>query len=84
MLDEPTSGVHGVEQDRVSAVLKEVKTMGVTVLLVEHHMHVVRAHADRVVALQAGRVLRVGTPQDVLDSDIFRAAIVGGGGTKHG
>lgn len=79
MLDEPTSGVHGAEQDRVGAVLSEVtESMGIAVVLVEHHMHVVRAHADRVIGLQAGKVLTVGAPDEVLDSDIFRGAILGG------
>lgn len=78
MLDEPTSGVHGADQERVNVALRVARQqLGAAILLVEHHMHIVREHADRVVALQAGRVLSVGTPTEVLESEVFREVIVG-------
>jgi ABC-type branched-subunit amino acid transport system ATPase component len=61
-------------------MLLEIKSsQRVTVLVVEHHMELVRAVADKVVGLQAGTVLAVGSPNEVLDSANFRAALVGAG-----
>ena len=78
LLDEPTSGLDSGEQAVVERLLLELKRLtSVSILLVEHHMSVVRRTADRVLGVQAGAVLAVGSPHEVLDSDNFRAAIVG-------
>jgi len=75
LLDEPTSGLDGSEQSAVGSMLRELHAAtDVTVLVVEHHMHIVRQIADRVVALESGRVLTIGTPEEVLASDSFREA----------
>jgi ABC-type branched-subunit amino acid transport system ATPase component len=79
LLDEPTSGLDAAEQSSVAHMLLELsRTTPVTLLVVEHHMEIVRNVARKVVGLQGGMVLATGTPEEVLDSDIFRAAIVGG------
>jgi ABC-type branched-subunit amino acid transport system ATPase component len=84
LLDEPTSGVHGSEQQRVTSVLREVRArFNTATVLVEHHMDIVRTNADRVVGLQAGRVLVSGSAQQVLESNAFREAIVGGSTSVH-
>ena len=79
LLDEPSSGLDAHERDALRATLLLLREQSsVSLLVVEHHMDLVRATASTVVALQAGQVLMVGPPNDVLDSDLFRAAIVGG------
>jgi ABC-type branched-subunit amino acid transport system ATPase component len=78
MLDEPTSGLDAAEQAVVRDLLAALRASGcVTALVVEHHMDLVRAVAGQVIGLQAGEVLMVGTAEEVLDSDEFRAAVVG-------
>lgn len=79
LLDEPTSGLDTAGQQRVVSLLTAIRDrQNPAMLVVEHHMHLVRAIADRVVGLQAGSVIAVGTPSEVLDSAEFRAAVVGG------
>lgn len=78
LLDEPTSGLDRNEQSRVRELLLELQaTNRATIVLVEHHMDVVRAVATKVVGLQAGKVLATGTTTEVLDSASFKAAMVG-------
>ena len=78
LLDEPTSGLDAREQQVVERMLVDVaRSRSVTVLVVEHHMDLVRRVANRVIGLQAGQVLAVGSPTEVLDSETFRAAVVG-------
>jgi branched-chain amino acid transport system ATP-binding protein len=78
LLDEPTSGLDRAEQERMRELLSRLRAAAtMTIILVEHHMDVVRKTCDHVVGMQAGTVLMTGTPADVLDSDDFRAAIVG-------
>ena len=79
LLDEPTSGLDPDEQQAVGRLLTELHhATPVTILVVEHHMDVVRTVATKVVGLQSGSILATGTPHEVLDSELFRAAIVGG------
>jgi branched-chain amino acid transport system ATP-binding protein len=78
LLDEPTSGLDIGEQRHVKQLLNRIRDeRRLTVLVVEHHMDLVRECADHVIGLQAGSVLATGTAAEVLDSDAFRAAIVG-------
>jgi len=77
-LDEPTSGLDAEEQRIVRDILLELRRQErMTVVLIEHHMDLVRAVATSVIGLQAGTVLATGTPSEVLDSEAFRAAVVG-------
>jgi branched-chain amino acid transport system ATP-binding protein len=79
LLDEPTSGLDSAGQQRVVALLAAIRDrQNPAMLVVEHHMQLVRAIADQVAGLQAGSVIAVGTPAEVLDSAEFRAAVVGG------
>jgi ABC-type branched-subunit amino acid transport system ATPase component len=81
LLDEPTSGLDVHERERVQNLLMELrKSTELAILVVEHHMDIVRATADRAIGLQAGAVLAVGTAVEVLDSEAFRSSVVG---TRH-
>jgi branched-chain amino acid transport system ATP-binding protein len=78
LLDEPTSGLDPDEQKAVGRLLTELhRATPTTILMVEHHMDVVRTVANKVLGLQSGSVLVSGTPDEVLDSAAFRSAIVG-------
>lgn len=79
LLDEPSSGLDSGEQQIVVRVIKGLQETGdISLLVVEHHMEVVREVADRVIGMQAGTVLKIGTPTEVLDSEEFREALIGG------
>jgi branched-chain amino acid transport system ATP-binding protein len=79
LLDEPSSGLDSTERASLQATLIALREERlVTTLVVEHHMHLVRSVATRVIGMQAGEVIAVGTPSDVLDSEAFREAVVGG------
>jgi branched-chain amino acid transport system ATP-binding protein len=77
LLDEPTSGLDRGEQATIVRILDQLRASGrLAVLVVEHHMDVVRACTNRVIGLQAGEVIADGATADVLDSEDFRAALV--------
>jgi ABC-type branched-subunit amino acid transport system ATPase component len=78
LMDEPTAGMGSEERAAVEQMTKVIRQeLGTAILMVEHHMDVVRAIADRVVAMQTGTLLKVGTPDEVLESDEFVVASLG-------
>ncbi|MTD55447.1 ABC transporter ATP-binding protein [Amycolatopsis pithecellobii] len=78
LLDEPTSGLDIGEQRKVVDIIQDLRAdPSVSILLVEHHMDVVRQCASRVLGVQAGRVIATGTPDEVFESPEYREAVVG-------
>jgi branched-chain amino acid transport system ATP-binding protein len=74
LLDEPTSGLDADQTVRLRAVVAALDT---TVLLVEHDMGFVMDTCDRLVVLDLGRVIATGTPAQVRDDPVVRAAYLG-------
>lgn len=65
LLDEPAGGLTGREIDSLGQVLSTVRACGVGVLLVEHHTDFVFGICDRVTAIDFGKVIAKGTPDEV-------------------
>jgi branched-chain amino acid transport system ATP-binding protein len=66
LLDEPSSGLSVEETDEMAFWIQDIRTLlGITVLMVEHDMSLVSAVSDRVLALNYGRPLAVGTAREV-------------------
>lgn len=66
LLDEPAGGISHEEVDGMSRLLRRVHTeLGVTMLLVEHHMGFVMGISDRVVVLDFGKKIAEGSPSEV-------------------
>ncbi|MFI6498694.1 ABC transporter ATP-binding protein [Nonomuraea typhae] len=74
LLDEPTSGLDRDQTVRLRAV---VSALDATVLLVEHDMGFVMDTCDRIVVLDLGRVIAAGTPREVRENPVVRAAYLG-------
>ena len=75
LLDEPAGGMNHEEVDELGRLIRQIRDdRGVTVLLVEHHMSLVMAVSDRVVALEFGRKIAQGTPVEIQrNEDVIRA-----------
>jgi branched-chain amino acid transport system ATP-binding protein len=74
LLDEPVSGMNPAETASFMRKLAEIRTLGITVLLVEHDMKMVMGVSDRVVCLNQGRIIANGTPAEIQrNPDVIRA-----------
>ena len=69
LLDEPAGGLTGREIDSLGQVLSTVRSCGVGVLLVEHHTDFVFGICDRVTAIDFGKVIAKGPPDEVRNHD---------------
>jgi len=78
LLDEPASGLNNEETDDVSFWLEDIKhDLGVTLVMVEHDMNLVGQVADRVMAINEGRLLTIGTPDEVREHPDVQRAYLG-------
>jgi branched-chain amino acid transport system permease protein len=66
LLDEVLSGLTPAEMASAIGLVRQIRDHGTTVVFVEHVMHVVTELADRVVVLDAGRVIATGAPTAVM------------------
>lgn len=79
LLDEPTSGVSTADKEPIMVVLKEIlKKKGITAIMVEHDLSVVRNHSERVIVMHEGRVLADGTPELVSSDQKVIEVLIGG------
>lgn len=66
LLDEPAAGLNHEELDGLAATIRRIRDdLGVTVLLVEHHMSLVMAVSDRIVVLNFGKKIAEGSPAEI-------------------
>ena len=78
LLDEPASGVAEAEARALRPLLRRIRDeTGVSIVLVEHDVGLVADVADRIVGMDAGKVLCEGTPDEVLSDPAMIAAYLG-------
>ena len=79
LLDEPSSGLNVEETEGMGFWIEDIKKdLGITVIMVEHDMNLVRMVSDRVMALNYGRVIALGTPDEVQNHPEVVRAYIGG------
>ncbi len=77
MLDEPMAGVNPALTESLLDHILDLKDLGMTVLFVEHDMHMVRHIADWVVVMAEGRVVAEGPPETVMHDQAVIDAYLG-------
>jgi branched-chain amino acid transport system permease protein len=78
LLDEPSAGAGAEALDRLAGILDALRQRGLSVLVVEHNLRLVRSVAQEVVVLDAGSRLASGTPEEVARDEAVRRAYLGG------
>ena len=75
LLDEPAGGLNHDEVGELGGLIRQIRAdRQVTVLLVEHHMSLVMSVSDHVVAIDFGRVIGEGSPEEVQKNpEVIRA-----------
>ena len=78
LLDEPSSGLDEDETGRFGVILAQaVSERGLGILLVEHDMALVMAACQQIFVLEFGHLIFEGTPAEVQNSELVRAAYLG-------
>ncbi len=78
LLDEPFAGVNPVLFAQISDRLRALADTGISLLIIEHNLHALGRLASRLYAMDRGRLLATGTPDEVLRNETVRDAYIGG------
>lgn len=84
LLDEPLAGLDIDGVDLVREAVRSLKESGAAVLVVEHNTEALGGMADRIVFMEAGRVVLEGAPEVVLTAPVVLEAYFGSSGTAAG
>ena len=78
LLDEPFAGVNPVLVSEISKRIRELNGQGVGFLVVEHNLQALSGLVHRMYAMDRGRIIAEGPPEDVLRETAVREAYMGG------
>lgn len=65
LVDEPAAGLNGKELEQSVKLIKYAKEQGIGIVLIEHNMGMVMSVCERIVVLDFGKVIAIGTPEEV-------------------
>lgn len=77
MLDEPAAGLGGEDMARLIELLTDLKQEGIALVVIEHHMDLIMAVADRICVLDLGRQLALGRPSEIQHDERVLEAYLG-------
>lgn len=78
ILDEPSLGLGPIIVDNLFAILRQINTQGVTILMVEQNAVMALEYADRAYVLENGRVTLSGPSRELAEDENVRRAYLGG------
>ena len=79
MKDEPAAGLNSRETIELAGIIRRIKELGVTVVLVEHDMELVMDICETIIVLNLGKKLAEGTPREIQENEAVIAAYLGEG-----
>jgi branched-chain amino acid transport system ATP-binding protein len=65
LLDEVMAALNRVEMQEIMALIRKLRDDGLTVVVVEHHMHAIMSLCERIIVLNFGRKIAEGSPEDI-------------------
>ncbi len=77
LMDEPAAGLNSQETVELACLIRQIRDLGITVVLVEHDMELVMDICDRIVVLNLGVKLAEGTPGEIQKNHEVIAAYLG-------
>jgi branched-chain amino acid transport system ATP-binding protein len=75
--DEAMAGLSGSEVDEVLDLLMKLADESITIIMIEHIMHAVMRFSERIMCLDAGKIIAIGEPSDVMAERRVQEAYLG-------
>jgi len=77
LLDEVAAGLNPKETEAAMEIIQKIRSSGVTILIVEHVMKVIMGISDRIMAINFGKEIARGTPQEIVNNEEVIKAYLG-------
>ena len=78
LLDEPAAGMNPQETAELTAFINQIRDeMGLTILIIEHHMNLVMDISNRIYVIDFGKLIAQGSPEEVQNNDLVIKAYLG-------
>lgn len=77
LLDEPSLGLAPLLVEAIGGIIREIKSRGVTILLVEQNVNMALQMASRGYVLEIGKIVLEGTGEELLNNDLVKKAYLG-------
>lgn len=77
LLDEPTAGVSPKMKDDVAGIIRKLKELGKTVLVIEHDINFIQKFCSRIIVLDIGRIVLDDTPDRVRQHELLQEIYFG-------
>lgn len=84
LLDEPAAGLDSTESMWLGSRLRAIRDSGLTIVMVDHDMELVLEVCDRIVVLDLGKVIAIGTPEEVRKDPKVTRAYLGATHSREG
>jgi branched-chain amino acid transport system permease protein len=78
LLDEPVAGLNMTESLEIARLITEIRSQGISVLLVEHDINVVMKVSDKIIVLNFGNKIAEGPPDEIQRNEQVLSAYLGG------
>jgi ABC-type branched-subunit amino acid transport system ATPase component len=66
LVDEAAAGLNEAELPRMMEILENIRQTGITIILIEHVMKVMREAVDNILVMDEGATIASGTPEEVM------------------
>jgi branched-chain amino acid transport system ATP-binding protein len=77
LLDEVMAGLNATETDEMMAVIQQIHTGGMTIMVIEHVMRAIMGISHRIAVMHHGKLIALGTPQEIANDDRVIEAYLG-------